>query len=105
MELQGWITLAVVAGCLSGTSADGIDVVLTRFAASERELGAPETLAFETVPFAPELRGRVRRLLDDAEEPRSLSSALADAAFLSRDLGLAFGRAVRDVAARGHCRD
>ncbi len=91
---------AVVAGCLSGTSADGIDVVLARFAPSGGELGAPATLAFETVPFEPDLRARVRGLLDGVGEARPLSSALADAAFLSRDLGLAFGGAVRDVAQR-----
>ncbi len=79
---------AVVAGVLSGTSADGIDVALTRCGRS----GAPELLAFETLPFPADLAGRVRRVLD-GEEP-----GLCELAFLSRDLGLAFGERARSLA-------
>jgi len=83
---------AVVAGCLSGTSADGIDVVLARPAPGG---GAPPgMLAFATIPFEPALHARLRAVLDvpDGALP------LADLAFLSRDLGAAFGGAVRTVA-------
>jgi anhydro-N-acetylmuramic acid kinase len=88
---------AVVAGVLSGTSADGIDVVLARFPARGGEdgedVGRPETLAFEMLAFPSELARRVRAVLDGT------ACDLAEIACLSRDLGRAFGRAARDVAA------
>ena len=97
----------VCAGVLSGTSADGIDVVLCRAPGFVRETvgreerlvsrGRPEVLAFETLPFEPCLQGRLRRLLDEegGEEARR---SLRELALLSRDLGQAFGRAVLEVA-------
>jgi anhydro-N-acetylmuramic acid kinase len=90
--VQLWARLergeAIVAGVLSGTSADGIDVALLRFAA----LGPPSPLAFATLPFPPELRTAVRGALDGAElDARAL-------ALLSRDLGRAFGLAARSLA-------
>ena len=54
---------AVVAGVMSGTSADGIDVALVRPVPGPGE-PRPELLAFETRPFPEELRGWVRRVLD-----------------------------------------
>jgi len=91
---------AVVAGVLSGTSGDGIDVALVRFD-GEREptgaaLAAPRTLAFATLPFAPELARRVRAVLDG--EPTGLRAT----AMLSRDLGLAFGGAADELARLNH---
>ena len=87
---------AIVAGVLSGTSADGIDVALTRMRVdgAERSLQPPEALAFETLAFPAELAPSVRAVLDGA------SLDLRGAALLSRDLGRAFGRAARDVAGR-----
>ena len=94
---------AVVAGVLSGTSGDGIDVGLVGFAPSEEgDVGAPTLLAFRTVPFesgppgdrrAPDATAsRVRAALDGAPlVPRAL-------ALLDRDLGRAFGAAARDTA-------
>jgi len=89
---------AIVAGCLSGTSADGIDVAFVRFEPrgerSER-LGVPRLLAFDTRPFEPELGARLRAVLDGGRcGPREI-------ALLDRDLGRAFGRAVADCA-RAH---
>ncbi len=86
---------AVAAGVLSGTSADGIDVALCRFAPREEgDVGPPSQLAFETVPFAPPLERRLRAVLDGGPlPPREL-------ALLSRDLGTAFGGAVADLARR-----
>ena len=56
---------AVVAGVLSGTSADGIDVALARFSS-----GAvlEECLAFETLAFEPALGARVRAVRTSAGE-------------------------------------
>jgi anhydro-N-acetylmuramic acid kinase len=86
---------AVVAGVLSGTSGDGIDVGLCRFAASGGgDVGAPSLLAFETFPFPLRLAPRVRAVLDGA--PLSLR----EVARLSRDLGRAFGGAARELAER-----
>lgn len=81
---------AVVAGVLSGTSGDGIDVALTRFdgAAVRGRLRAPRVLWFDTLPFEPMLARRVRAALDG--EP----VLLREGALLGRDLGRAFGRAV-----------
>jgi anhydro-N-acetylmuramic acid kinase len=81
---------ALVAGVLSGTSADGIDVVLARCGVG----AAPELRAFETQAFPGDLGERVRAVLDG----RPL--ALREVALLARDLGLAFGRAARALAQR-----
>ena len=48
---------ALVAGVLSGTSADGIDVALTR---PRPGLSGLESLAFASLPFPDELGRRVR---------------------------------------------
>lgn len=81
---------AVVAGVLSGTSGDGIDVALTRFdgGTGRGGLQTPRLLWFDTLPFEPPLARRVRAVLDG--EP----TLLRDGALLARDLGRAFGRAV-----------
>lgn len=85
---------AVIAGVLSGTSADGIDVVLARFPprAIGEPLGRPRSLAFTTRAFDASLARRLRRVLDG--EP----TGLPETARLHRDLGLAFGVAARDFA-------
>ncbi len=81
---------ALVAGVLSGTSGDGIDVALVRFD-GEHRLGAlrsPRVEWFDTLPFEPQLARRVRAVLDGAP------TGLRESALLSRDLGRAFGAAV-----------
>ncbi len=88
---------AVVAGVLSGTSADGIAVALTRFGVEAAPgqpvaLHFPKVLAFDTRPFPAEVGARVRGVLDGA------GLSLRETALLSRDLGRAFGQAVRDLA-------
>lgn len=85
---------AIVAGTLSGTSADGIDVVLARMRSNPRALVDLEQISFSVQPFPEPLRVRVRAALDG--EP----VLLRESALLSRDLGRAFGRAARDAAAR-----
>lgn len=88
---------ALVAGVLSGTSGDGIDVVLARLpplgqARARGEPRPPQVLAYETLGFPPSVAGRVRSALDGEH------LGLRQAALLTRDLGRAFGDAVREVA-------
>jgi len=83
---------AIVAGVLSGTSADGIDVALLRFGVARR----PEPLAFQTQPFPPHLAQELRSVLDGGR------LGAREVAFLTRDLGRAFGRAARTLAEREH---
>ena len=87
---------AVVAGVLSGTSADGIDVALVRLrlAGEGLDLARPELIAFATLPFSQGLRQRVRAVLDGER------IGLGGVALLDRDLGREFGRAVSDLARR-----
>lgn len=84
---------AVVAGVLSGTSGDGIDVALVRPRPQHsRAPEPPRVLAFETLPFPPQIAGRVRSVLDGER------LGLRESALLARDLGRVFGEAVREVA-------
>jgi len=118
----------LVAGVLSGTSADGIDVVLAHAriegVGAEARLVGLEQVAASTEPFEPSLAARVRAVLDsavldgavldgaalDSTSSDSTSSdrasrgagppTLAEIALLHRDLGCAFGSAARAVAER-----
>ena len=55
------MTQEIYGGAMSGTSLDGVDVVLARFDASASGLshGLPSVLAHEYRPYAPELRDSV----------------------------------------------
>ncbi|MFT5288010.1 MAG: anhydro-N-acetylmuramic acid kinase [Planctomycetota bacterium] len=83
---------AVVAGVLSGTSVDGIDVALVRFPAigEGQSLGAPELLHFATQPFPEPLGSELRDFIADRDSARR---GPREVALLHRDLGLAFGEA------------
>jgi anhydro-N-acetylmuramic acid kinase len=84
-----------VAGVLSGTSADGVDVGIVRFRAPGGRLEPPDLLAFGTSPYPSELERRLRALLDASPGP---GIDLGGLARLDRDLGLCFGRAARALA-------
>jgi len=77
----------IVAGVLSGTSLDGIDVAIVDVRPGSRRL-----LDFAIRPFSPPLRARIL-----AAYPPAPIDALALAA-LHADIGGAFGAAVRAVA-------
>ncbi|MDP6386720.1 MAG: anhydro-N-acetylmuramic acid kinase [Planctomycetota bacterium] len=82
---------ARIGGVLSGTSADGIDVSVGRFGLVGGNLRLLEAVIHRTRPWPEDLGQRVRACLDGA--PQNLSQT----ALLHRDLGRAFGRAVREV--------
>ena len=82
---------ARIGGVLSGTSADGIDVSVGRFGVDGGHLRLLEAEVQCTRPWPDDLGPRVRACLDG--EPQNLSQT----ALLHRDLGRAFGRAVREV--------
>lgn len=82
---------ARVGGVLSGTSADGIDVSVGRFGLEGGNLRLLEAEIHRTRPWPDDLAPRVRACLDGE------SQSLSQTALLHRDLGRAFGRAVREV--------
>ncbi|MDQ2866014.1 MAG: anhydro-N-acetylmuramic acid kinase [Candidatus Eremiobacteraeota bacterium] len=81
----------IAVGLMSGTSLDGIDAVLVRIEPSA-ESYAFDILAFDTVPFEPELADALRMALP----PHGCT--VATLAQLHHRLGNAFARAARHVA-------
>lgn len=85
---------AVVAGVLSGTSADGIDVVLFRPRMGESGVIDLGLIDFETAAFEPGIQAELRHVLDGGQLD------LGRVACLNRDLGIAFGSAAKAAADR-----
>ena len=90
------LTPLTVAGIMSGTSADGIDVSITRITPGRGPLQLPqlELVAHAAFPFPPALRTAV--LAAAATEP----TTTAGLARLNWRLGLAYAEAVRETLAR-----
>jgi len=84
-----------LAGMMSGTSLDGIDVAIIDL---ERDLERPtiRLVAFETVAFEPQLRAAIINALP----PRS--GSVRDVCVLNVLIGEAFATALLDVARRSH---
>jgi anhydro-N-acetylmuramic acid kinase len=99
---QPWVALrdaleregACVAGVLSGTSGDGIGVVVAKIRSSGAAIETPCIQACETIAFSTPIEKRVRAVLDGKP------MGLRECALLDRDLGREFGSAARDVARR-----
>lgn len=89
----------VVAGVMSGTSADGVDVAICRVSPGVGCGGLPrvEVLAHQALAYAAEVRGAVMRAMDAAE------ISTAELARLSWRLGEVYAEAV--VAAMGKCEE
>ena len=78
---------------MSGTSLDGADAALVDFSPAP-----PRTLAFVTVPFAPELRERILKLSQPGEDRLDLAGSV------SLELADLYARAVGGVLASGGVR-
>jgi anhydro-N-acetylmuramic acid kinase len=83
----------VVAGIMSGTSADGIDVAVVRIAPGQRR-PALTLLAHEAFPYPAALRRAVLTAMNAA------STSTAELARLNWRLGLAYAEAVAETAKR-----
>ena len=86
----------LVAGVMSGTSADGIDVAICRIAPSPRGDGSPrvKVLAHRSFPFTPEMRSAVLGAMNAG------STSTGELARLSWRLGEVYADAVKETVER-----
>jgi anhydro-N-acetylmuramic acid kinase len=84
----------IVAGIMSGTSADGIDVALARIRASGDEFPTVKLLAHETFPYPASLRRAVLAAMN------AQSTGTAELARLNWRLGLEYSKAVKATLER-----
>lgn len=86
----------VVAGVMSGTSADGVDVALCRVAPGESADGPPtvEVLVHRCLPYEPEVRGAVLAAMNAQQ------ISTAELARLSWRLGAIYAEAVAETMRR-----
>ena len=84
----------VVAGIMSGTSADGIDVAICRVSPAARESGLPrvKVLAHRAFPYTAEVRGAVMAAMHAGEAKETSTAELAR---LSWRLGELYADAVQ----------
>jgi anhydro-N-acetylmuramic acid kinase len=94
------LTEMTVAGIMSGTSADGIDVAFTRIAPSAKDPNLPELklLGHAGFPFPPALRRAVLAAMNAA------SIATAELARLHWRLGQAYSEALGEALATHRCK-
>jgi anhydro-N-acetylmuramic acid kinase len=78
-------TEGLFGGIMSGTSLDGVDVVLLRVRGSDPASVDWSVVGFATTPYAPDDRARIRAAIS--------SGGARDLALMDRDLGLWFARA------------
>ncbi len=83
----------IVAGIMSGTSADGIDVAFTRISGRGKDYPKLQLLAHESFPFASALRKAVLAAMN------AQNISTAELARLNWRLGLAYADAVRETLA------
>ena len=87
----------IVAGVMSGTSADGVDVALVRIRAQGDDGAQVKLLAHEAYPFPRALRQAV------LEAMNARAIATAELARLSWRLGIAYAEAVDETMAAHNC--
>lgn len=91
-EQRPTVADGLYVGLMSGTSLDGIDVAVVRFAGPDAAPSEATLESFRTVPFAPELEERLRTAV-------SGEARVAELCALGFDLGRALGEAAADVLA------
>ncbi len=91
--MESQVESMIVAGIMSGTSADGIDVAFTRISATGSDYPKLQLLAHESFPFAPTLRKAVLAAMN------AQNTSTAELARLNWRLGLAYADAVRETLA------
>ena len=84
----------IVAGVMSGTSADGIDVALVRIAQRESRAPRIKLVAHEAFPYSAVLRRKVLAAMN------AQAISTAELARLNWRLGIAYAEAVRATAKR-----
>jgi anhydro-N-acetylmuramic acid kinase len=86
----------IVAGVMSGTSADGVDVAICRVSPGARKADAPkiEVLGHRAFPFDPELRAAVLAAMD------ARRTSVAEMSRLSWRLGEVYAGCVEETAQR-----
>jgi anhydro-N-acetylmuramic acid kinase len=85
----------LLAGAMSGTSGDGVDIAITRITGRGLDMRA-ELVHHHHAPFAPELRALLFRVRDSGSVP------LADLARLGREITLSYARATNDALLASH---
>src|SRR5580765_1410421 len=80
----------ILAGAMSGTSADGIDVAIVRISGRGLEMSA-NLLHHHAAPYSLALRGRILDLRSTGECDLRLLAQL------SRDISLEYAQAIRDA--------
>lgn len=84
----------IVAGIMSGTSADGVDVALVRIREGKDGLPKPRLLAHESFPYPAALRKAVLAAMNAS------ATSTAELARLNWRLGVAYAQAVRAAQER-----
>src|SRR3954454_11498138 len=85
----------LIAGAMSGTSGDGVDIAITRVTGRGLDMRV-ELVHHHHAPFAPELRTLLFRVRDGG------SVSLADLARLGREITLNYARATNEALLASH---
>ena len=88
MNLASGNISRVIAGAMSGTSADGVDVALAEISGRGLEMTA-KVLSHHDCPYDAELRSRIFSIRD------ATSSTLREVAHITRQISLTYARANR----------
>src|SRR5438874_8296078 len=85
-------TSRLIAGAMSGTSADGVDVAITRITGRGLEMNA-QLVHHHHVAYEPALRELIFKVRESG------NASLKDLAQLGREISLTYARAVNDALA------
>src|ERR1044072_3117728 len=85
----------LIAGAMSGTSADGVDVVIGRIEGTGLKLGACVVSHLHR-PYATELAARIVKLREDGH------TTLGEMAELAREISLVYAAAINEALVAAH---